>query len=120
MSFGLDEKERRREKRLRRRILMVLFLCRQSPMGGVNARTLVEKIEETMNFEGDGHALALVRDLVGAGYASEKPLPRRRGEDVSLDSIFVSITDKGTKLWREAIPADPLIEDNRAETGGVG
>jgi hypothetical protein len=62
----------------------------------------------------DAHGLGLVRGIVAAGYAAERRESRRKGDPHGLDTMFLTITPKGTALVSEASPTDPLVEDGRA------
>ena len=109
---------RKRDKRLRRKLLNTLKLSRaHSPSGYLGGETLRDLVDGVMardqRFEDERHALELMLDLVNGGYAERKNLTRRRNEQFGLRHVELRITDKGLKLWSEEIPPDPLIDDDR-------
>lgn len=114
-----DAMTKSRDKRLRRQLLYVLYLCRESPQGGANGRTVTgtvaEDLDEEMGFESDEHAVQLIRDLALKGLLTEEKLARRRTERFGPQHLFLRITDKGSMLLREEIPIDPDVYDERIE-----
>ena len=116
-TLDMDAAERERDKRIRRRMLFVLHEARSSPKNGLHARLLCDVLRRSMahgqSITDDGHAMGLIRDLVNAGYVTETRLERRRGQEHGIDTMFVQITAKGSQLWLEQIPPDPLVDDNR-------
>ena len=115
--------DKKRDARLRRKLLFVLYLARaNSPTGFISGRRLVDDAgglaARDCGFESDDHALALARDLCNAGYATEKPLGYlRRGERFGLDHCQFAITSIGTKLHLEQMPPDVLVDDERISDG---
>jgi hypothetical protein len=119
--LDFDGANRARDRRLRKRLLNALYLSRSSPTGFIGGRTLMDVIgAEGLNsqvFEDDAHFLSLCRDLTNKGLAVSKMEIRRRGQAFGPDYVSFAITDKGTSLWLETIPADPDIDDERIVEG---
>src|SRR6266404_3385483 len=74
---AIDRAEHRRDRRLRRRVLQVLGAARVRPeYGWVTGRFVYDLVDGALPggeaFDADGHMLALVRDLVSAGYVEER------------------------------------------------
>jgi hypothetical protein len=118
MDYATESANRKRDARLRRRILATLHSARaMSPRGGISARMLRDTVDSIVpdgqSFEDDTHATGLMRDLVNKGLVAEESLPRRRGQRWGLDYLFLAITDKGTSLVNETAPVDPDIDDER-------
>lgn len=114
----MKAEEKKRDARLRAKILMALYVCRVSPSGGISGSTLMDQVEGLMpprqGFSGEDHALALCRDLVRAGYASEKALgERRRGQAFGPQWVEFAITHQGVLLHEQQIKPDPLVDDDR-------
>jgi hypothetical protein len=108
---------RKRDKRLRRRMLQLVAAARTSPRGGLNGRTLFDLVNETLpsdlGFEDESHALMLMRDLRDKGYLAEEMIERRRGQRFSVEFVFLRITAKGSSLLNETIPVDGDVDDER-------
>lgn len=115
----MEVARKKREKRLRAKLLLVLQVTsRTAPTGFISARLLVDQADGLMGpkqgFDDDAHALGLIRDLVRAGFAEEKPLgERRRGQSFGVDFLQCGITDKGGQLAEQLIPPHPLVDDDR-------
>lgn len=109
-----------RDKRLRAKILMVLFHVRSnSPTGRIAGRQLKKQVEDLVGeldgFEHDGHALALMRDLDGAGLAEERISKLRDGQRFTLDHVDYAITTAGIALHTEESVKHPLVWDGRSD-----
>src|SRR5688500_14600975 len=98
MNTGIDlnAAKRNRDKRLRRRILMTLYIARGFGNGRLSGRALKENAEGGMpsdqQFEDDTHAMSLIRDMILKGYVEEHKRQRRRGEQPGLEHVELSIT----------------------------
>ena len=57
--------------------------------------------------------MALVRDLISAGYVEERDDRGYRWQRQCVDTMSYRITAKGTLLLVEELPVDPLVEDER-------
>jgi hypothetical protein len=64
-------------------------------------------------FDSDDHFAALMRDLVGSGYAEERDDRAYRWQRQSIDLTSYRVTPRGTALVIEELPIDPLVEDER-------
>jgi hypothetical protein len=110
---------RRRDRRLRRRLLETLHDARIGPKGGLNGRFLRDVVAGTVpssqGFEDDDHTMGLIRDLVNKDYVTEEREPMRRGQRFGIDFMFLKITAKGSSLAsdNETHPVDPDIDDDR-------
>ena len=106
---------KRRDQRLRKRILQVLDAAKVSPTSGwASGRFVYDVIDASMpHFDSDDHFAGLVRDLIGAAYVEERDdrIYRNQRRDIELTSY--RITPKGTLLLSEDLPVDPLVEDAR-------
>ena len=119
----MDEKremELSRDRRLRRKLLHALRLANQiSPSGKLSGDFLRNEVRGFMrgeaDFIDDEHALDLLRSLVASGYVEEKDERTRRGERWGLVNLMYRISEKGLRLLVEALPPDPLIEDERIQ-----
>lgn len=114
----LEEAKKKRDRILRASLLRMLNYCRISPTGGISGRQLLDGVNglqpPRQGFEGDSHGLLLMRDLVAAGLATERPLgERRRGQGFTIDWIEFAVTDKGVQLFEQKIAAHPLVDDDR-------
>ena len=115
--------DRRRDRRLRRRLLNTLNLAgHTSPRRGLSGRSLADLVEGVMGdagqgFEDDGHALRLMREMVAKGLFAEELLPRRKVQRFGLDHVFYRITAAGVALFSESAPVDPDIDDERVAAG---
>jgi hypothetical protein len=109
---------RKRDLRLRRRLLMLMHAARVRPeQGWATGRFLVDVADGALPgpacFEDDAHAIGLLHDLVAGGYAERRDDRRRRRQPEGLDFTSYRITHKGVALVEEHIEPDPLIEDDR-------
>ena len=112
-----EEANRRKDKRLRRRLLAVLDASRSQTAGGwVGGRFLFEMVDAAFPggaFDGDRHAANLLHDLVAGGYAEHRDDRRYTWQREGLDHGSYRVTAKGTSLLAEEVPVDGLIEDAR-------
>lgn len=118
MSTNTDVAEHRRDRRLRRRLLMALHAARVRPAAGwVDGRFLFDLVDGALPggqvFGSDLHMLGLARDLVNRRYAEERDHRRRRDDLFALDHLSFRVTAHGTALVVGAIDPDPLVEDPR-------
>ena len=114
----LEHAERKRDLRLRRRVLLVLHAARVSPTSGwAGGRFLVDVIDGAapggQRFTDDAHASALLHDLVAGGYAERRDDRWKTRQPEGLDFSSYRITHKGTALVEQQIEPDPLVEDDR-------
>jgi hypothetical protein len=112
---------RKRELRLRRRMLSVLDASRHQPAGGwVTGRFVVDVIAGGGGdaIDADAQAISLLRDLVAGGYAEHRDDRRYTYQSEGLDMSSYRVTAKGTSLLAEALEPDPLIDDHRLRKGG--
>jgi len=98
-----DYAEHKRDRRLRKRILLALHAARVRPEAGwMSGRFLYDLIDGALpggqRFNSDLHLLGLVRDLVNAGYAQERDERQRVDELFSLDTLSFRVTSQGTAL----------------------
>ena len=120
-----DYAEHKRDRRLRKRVLLALHAARVRPQAGwMSGRFLYDLIDGALpggqRFDSDLHLLGLARDLVNAGYAQERDDRQRENEPFSLDTLSFRVTSHGTALVLEAIDPDPLVEDSRWPTARTG
>jgi hypothetical protein len=113
-----DHADRRRDLRLRRRLLLVLHAARVRPeYGWLSGRFLYDLIDGAapggQRFEGDDHVTALLRDLCAAGHAEERDDRWKTYQPASLDFTSYRITHRGTALVEQHVDPDPLVEDDR-------
>ena len=113
-----DDADRRRDLRLRRRILQMLDAAKVRPeFGWCSGRFIYDVVDGALpggqQFESDGHLLALLRDLISAGYVEERDDRIRKWQRQTADWMSYRITNHGTALLAEAIDPDPLVEDSR-------
>lgn len=114
----MNEARKKLFARFRAKLLLVLAeVSRTAPTGMISGRLLIDQangIMPTGQKIGETDALAMARDLVAGGYASESPLgERRRGQAFSIDFVQFGVTAKGMQLYTQDIPADPLVDDDR-------
>jgi hypothetical protein len=114
----IDRAEHKRDRRLRRRLLMMLNAARVRPesgwCGGTFLYDLVDgALPAGQRFDDGRHLLALLRDLISSGYAEERDDRTHTGQRPGLEWSSYRITSRGTALVTEAIEADPLVEDAR-------
>jgi hypothetical protein len=117
----LEHAERKRDLRLRRRILQLLHAARVHEHGGwASGRFVVDVIDGATtpagSFGDDAHAAGLLRDLVAGGYVEQRDDRAKGYQPRSLDFISFRITHRGTALVEEQIDPDPLVEDDRVRT----
>ena len=107
-----------RDRRLRRRLLVMLHESRGNSFGGwVSAQYLFDM---TTGFapaqerpRDDRHLVNLLRDLVSGGYATERDERERASQPFSAYYLSFRITHGGSGLITEALPPDAQIEDDR-------
>ena len=102
------------DARLRYRVLRVLESGRSMP--AMKSRFLVDVINGVAgsdHFEGDDHALQLLRDLSGDGYIELLDRRTHKSQVYGIGFLDVSIKAKGTRFLAGGEPADALIEDGR-------
>src|SRR5689334_15615509 len=114
----LEHAERKRDLRLRRRLLMLMHAARVRPESGwIGGRFLVDVVDGAQpggqQFTGDDHAGGLLRDLVAGGYAEHRDDRTKRYQPEGLDYSAYRITNRGVALVEEQIEPDPLVEDDR-------
>jgi hypothetical protein len=108
----------KRDRRLRRRLLLMLNAARVRPESGwCGGHFLFDLVDSALpngqRFEDQDHLLALLRDLISSGYAQERDDRTRESQRASLEFTSYRITSRGTALVTEAIDPDPLVEDGR-------
>jgi len=112
-----DAGELARDRRLRKQLLRTLHSARIAPRGGLHARRLVDLVADAVppsdQFEGDGHAMGLLRDLEAKGLASIEDERTRKSQPFMLDYLLVRISSRGSSLINETAPVDPDIDDER-------
>ena len=123
--MSTDHADRRRDLRLRRRLLLVLHAARVRPeYGWVSGRFLHDLIDGAMpggqRFDDDDHARALLRDLVAAGHVEERDDRWKTYQPASLDFTSFRITHQGTALVEQHVEPDPLVEDDRVRRPKAG
>jgi hypothetical protein len=116
--MNVETATRRRDQRLRRRILQVMDAAKVRPESGwVSGRFVYDVVDGALpggqQFDADDHFAALARDLISSGYAEERDDRLYRWQRQSIDLTSYRITAKGTLLLLEELPADPLVEDER-------
>lgn len=114
----LEHAERKRDLRLRKRLLQVLHAARVRPeQGWLSGRFLYDVVDGAspggQSFDGDAHAAGLLRDLVSGGYADERDDRWKTYHPANLDFTSYRITHRGTALVEQRIEPDPLVEDDR-------
>ena len=110
--------QHKRDRRLRRRLLLMLHAVRVGPESGwCGGQFLYDVVDAALpagqGFDGESHLVGLLRDLVSAGYAEERDDRTRQSQGACLEFTSYRITSKGTALVTEAIDPDPLVEDGR-------
>lgn len=114
----LEHAERKRDLRLRRRLLMLLHAARIRPdQGWAGGRFLVDIVEGAMPeqqcFTDDAHVLALLHDLVAGAYVERRDDRCKKHQPETLDFTSYRITHKGVALVEQQIDPDPLVDDDR-------
>jgi hypothetical protein len=121
--MNVDVAEHRRDRRLRKRLLLALHAARVRPHSGwASGRFLYDLVDGAtpggQRFESDLHMLGLARDLVHAKLAEERDDRRRENEPFGLDVLSYRVTSHGSALALEAVDPDPLVEDGRVRPPG--
>ena len=116
--MNTETANRRRDQRLRRRLLRVMDAAKIRPESGwVSGRFVYDVVDGALpggqQFDSDDHFAALVRDLINAGYVEERDDRVYRSQRPGIDFTSYRITAKGTLLLVEELPVDPLVEDPR-------
>ena len=116
--MNTETANRKRDQRLRRRLLQVMDAAKVRPESGwVSGRFVYDVVDGALpgaqEFEGDDHFAALARDLISAGYVEERDDRLYRWQRQSIDLTSYRITAEGTRLLAEELPVDPLVEDPR-------
>jgi hypothetical protein len=114
----IEHAERKRDLRLRRRILLLLHSARVRPdQGWICGRFVVDIIDGAVPtsecFADDAHAVALLRDLIAGTYVEARDDRRKTYHPEGLEFTSYRITHRGTALVEEQIDPDPLVEDER-------
>src|SRR4051812_34243978 len=109
---------RRRDQRLRKRLLQVLDAAKVRPESGwVSGRFVYDVVDGALpggqEFDSDDHFAALMRDLISSGYVEERDDRRYQWQKQSIDATSYRVTAKGTLLLVEELPVDALVEDAR-------
>jgi hypothetical protein len=116
--MNTETANRRRDQRLRKRLLQVLDAAKVRPESGwAGGRFLYDVVDGALpggqEFESDDHFAALMRDLIASGYVEERDDRRYQWQRQTIDATSYRVTAKGTLLLVEELPADPLVEDAR-------
>ena len=116
--MNIETANKRRDQRLRKRLLQVLDAAKVRPESGwVSGRFVYDVVDGALpggqEFEGDDHFAALARDLISSGYVEERDDRRYEWQRQSLETTSYRITAKGTLLLVEELPVDALVEDAR-------
>ena len=110
--------EHKRDRRLRRRVLMMLYAARAAPQSGwCGGQFLYDLAAAALpagqRFEDERHLLALLRDLTSGGYVEERDDRTHTWQPAGIEWTRYRITARGTALVTEALDADPLVDDAR-------
>ena len=121
--MSIDVVEHRRDRRLRKRLLLALHAARVRPQSGwASGRFLYDLVDGATpggeQFESDLHLLGLLRDLVNAKLAEERDDRARENQAFGIDALSYRITSHGSALALEAVDPDPLVEDGRVRPAG--
>ena len=116
--MNLETATRRRDQRLRRRLLQVMDAAKVRPESGwVSGRFVYDVVDGALpggqEFDSDDHFAALMRDLISSGYVEERDDRKYRSQRQCIDFTSYRVTAKGTALLAEELPVDPLVEDVR-------
>ena len=116
--MNTETANRRRDQRLRKRLLQVLDAAKIRPESGwASGRFIFDVVDGALpggqQFESDDHFAALMRDLVAAGYVEERDDRQYKRQRPSIDLTSYRVTAKGTLLLVEELPVDALVEDER-------
>jgi hypothetical protein len=115
----LEQAERKRDLRLRRRILQLLHAARVRPeYGWADGRFVFDLVNgaspgRNQQIQDDAHCLGLLRDLVDSDYVEQRDDRQRKSQPAGLDFTSYRITALGTALIEEQIDPDPLVDDDR-------
>jgi hypothetical protein len=107
-----------RDRLLRRRLLNALYRAQNSPTGWIGAEALYEITNGNTTleqFDGEGHAIVLMRGMERIGLAQIRTVDRRHGGSFSLKNLQLRISDGGVKLYEEAAPPHPMVKDDRID-----
>src|SRR5260221_5144105 len=119
-----EHASRERDGRLRRRLLAALFECRTSPSGWTGALKLRDMADsvaaDDQRFQTEQHCVALLRDLAIKRLAEERRKSQKRGQVFGLRHLKYRIRAAGLDLHLEAVPPDPLIDDDRVDLASNG
>lgn len=91
-----------------------------APMEGLTGPTLLGGANDMMldgqQIETNEDAVRVIREFAAAGYATITYAGRRPSEVLSLKHLsLVKITEKGLRLWREELPPDPSVWQDRID-----
>lgn len=116
MDFGYAN--RRRDRRLRKLVLLALHASRgETPTGQLPARRVVDLVDSvargSQRFESDRHALQLIADLEAKAYLAKEVRGLRRDEAFGLDHLWLKVTATGVSLVEQSIAPDPDVDDDR-------
>ena len=116
--MNTETANRKRDQRLRRRLLQVMDAAKVRPESGwVSGRFVFDIVDGALPggqcFTDDDHFAALMRDLISSGYVEERDDRYYRWQRQTIDFTSYRITAKGTLLLVEELPVDPLVEDER-------
>lgn len=116
--MNIDTANRKRDRRLRRRLLQVMDAAKVRPeYGWVSGRFVFDIVDGAIPggqcFESDDHFAALMRDLISSAYVEERDDRLYEWQRQTIDATSYRITARGTLLLAEGAPVDPLVEDAR-------
>ena len=116
--MSTETAKKRRDQRLRKRLLQVLDAAKVRPESGwVGGRFVYDVVDGALpggqQFDSDDHFAALMRDLIAGGYVEERDDRQYKRQRPSIDLTSYRVTAKGTLLLVEELPVDPLVEDER-------
>ena len=91
-----------------------------APLKGVSGAALLSAANDLMldgqQVETMEEAIRIIRELEAAGYAAVTYCGRRPSEILSLKHVsLVIITDRGLRLWREELPVDASVWQDRID-----
>ena len=121
--MNMEHAERKRDLRLRRRLLMLMHAARVRPESGwMSGRFICDVIDATFvsghRFVDDAHAMGLLRDLISGGYAEERDDRLRSYQPPTLEFTSYRISHRGVALVEQQIDPDPLVDDDRVKRPG--
>jgi hypothetical protein len=113
-----EHAERRRDRRLRLRLLQMMHAARIRPdQGWVTGRFVVDVVDGALpaghGFADDAHAQGLLRDLVAGGHVEARDDRTKAYQPANLDFTCYRITYQGIALVEQQIGPDPLVDDDR-------